>query len=113
MVHLSLLNLILAKNPTTMATTKNNWSTDRISNVIISNLITYNQEYPWHLLIIYSSLEQFEQVLPKLITSQNKVINIIIMQDDCSIEFNTDTIDQEPNLTFIADDITFKVYSKA
>lgn len=68
-----------------MATTKNNWSTDRISNVIISNLIT----------------------------SQNKVINIIIMQDDCSIEFNTDTIDQEPNLTFIADDITFKVYSKA
>lgn len=45
-----------------MATTKNNWSTDRISNVIISNLITY---------------------------------------------------DQEPNLTFIADDITFKVYSKA
>lgn len=53
-----------------MATTKNNWSTDRISNVII-------------------------------------------IQDDCSIEFNTDTIDQEPNLTFIADDITFKVYSKA
>lgn len=96
-----------------MATTKNNWSTDRISNVIISNLITYDQEYPWHLLIIYSSLEQFEQVLPKLITSQNKVINIIIMQDDCSIEFNTDIIDQEPNLTFIADDITFKVYSKA
>lgn len=47
-----------------MATTKNNWSTDRISNVIISNLITYDQEYPWH-------------------------------------------------LTFIADDITFKVYSKA
>lgn len=96
-----------------MATTKNNWSTDRISNVIISNLITYDQECPWHLLIIYSSLEQFEQVLPKLITSQNKVINIIILQDDCSIEFNTDTIDQEPNLTFIADDITFKVYSKA
>lgn len=96
-----------------MATTKNNWSTDRISNVIISNLITYDQECPWHLLIIYSSLEQFEQVLPKLITSQNKVINIIIIQDDCSIEFNTDTIDQEPNLTFIADDITFKVYSKA
>ena len=99
-----------------MATTKNNWSTDRISNVIISNLITYDQEYPWHLLIIYSSLEQFEQVLPKLITSQNKVINIIIMhimQDDYSIEFNTDTIDQEPNLTFVTDDITFKVYSKA
>lgn len=68
-----------------MATTKNNWSTDRISNVIISNLIT----------------------------SQNKVINIILIQDDCSIEFNTDNISQEPNLTFIADDITFKVYSKA
>lgn len=68
-----------------MATTKNNWSTDRISNVIISNLIT----------------------------SQNKVINIILIQDDCSIEFNTDTINLEPNLTFIADDITFKVYSKA
>lgn len=68
-----------------MATTKNNWSTDRISNVIISNLIT----------------------------SQNKVINIIIMQDDCLIKFNTDTINHEPNLTFIADDITFKVYSKA
>lgn len=96
-----------------MATTKNNWSTDRISNVIISNLITYDQEYPWHLFIIYSSLEQFEQVLPKLITSQNKVINIIIMQDDCSIEFNTDTINHEPNLTFVTDDITFKVYSKA
>ena len=96
-----------------MATTKNNWSTDRISNVIISNLITYDQEYPWHLLIIYSSLEQFKQILPKLITSQNKVINIIIMhimQDDCSIEFNTDTIDQEPNLTFVTDDITFRVY---
>ena len=68
-----------------MATTKNNWSTDRISNVIISNLIT----------------------------SQNKVINIILIQDDCSIEFNTDNISQEPNFTFIADDITFKVYSKA
>ena len=93
-----------------MATTKNNWSTDRISNVIISNLITYDQECPWHLLIIYSSLEQFEQVLPKLITSQNKVINIIIMQDDCSIKFNTDTINHEPNLTFVTDDITFKVY---
>lgn len=49
-----------------MATTKNNWSTDRISNVIISNLITYDQECPWHLLIIYSSLEQFEQVLPNI-----------------------------------------------
>lgn len=92
-----------------MATTKNNWSTDRISNLVISNLITYDQEYPWHLLIG----EQFEQVLPKLITSQNKVININIHQDDCLIEFNTDTISQEPNLTFIADDITFKVYSKA
>lgn len=96
-----------------MATTKNNWSTDRISNMVISNLINHDPEYPWHLLIIYSSEEPFEQVLPKLITSQNKVINIIIMHDDCSIEFNTDTIDQEPNLTFIADDITFKVYSKA
>ena len=96
-----------------MATTKNNWSTDRISNMVISNLINHDQEYPWHLAIQGSSEEQFEQVLPKLITSQNKVINIIIMQDDCSIEFNTDTIDQEPNLTFIADDITFKVYSKA
>lgn len=93
-----------------MATTKNNWSTDRISNVIISNLITYDQEYPWLLLIIYSSLEQFEQVLPKLITSQNKVINIIIEQDDCLIKFNTDTINLEPNLTFVTDDITFKVY---
>lgn len=51
-----------------MATTKNNQSTDRISNVIISNLITYDQEYPWHLLNL------------------------------------------EPNLTFVTDDITFKVY---
>lgn len=93
-----------------MATTKNNWSTDRISNMVISNLINHDPEYPWHLLITYSSLEQFEQVLPKLITSQNKVINIIIMHDDCSIEFNTDTIDQEPNLTFVTDDITFRVY---
>lgn len=46
-------------------------------------------------------------------TTKNKVINIILIQDDCSIEFNTDNISQEPNLTFIADDITFKVYSKA
>lgn len=46
-----------------MATTKNNWSTDRISNVIISNLITYDQEYPWHLLIIYSSEEQYDYFL--------------------------------------------------
>lgn len=45
--------------------------------------------------------------------THNKVINIILIQDDCSIEFNTDNISQEPNLTFIADDITFKVYSKA
>lgn len=93
-----------------MATTKNNWSTDRITNKVISNLINHDSEYPWHLLIIYSSLEQFEQVLPKLITSQNKVINIIIMQDDCLIKFNTDTINLEPKLTFITDDITFKVY---
>lgn len=93
-----------------MATTKNNWSTDHISNVIISNLITYDQEYPWHLAIQGSSEEQFEQVLPKLITSQNKVINIIIEQDDCLIKFNTDTINLEPNLTFVTDDITFKVY---
>lgn len=27
-----------------MATTKNNWSTDRISNMVISNLITYDPE---------------------------------------------------------------------
>ena len=81
--------------------------------MVISNLINPDSEYPWHLAIQGLSEEQFEQVLPKLITSQNKVINIIIVQDDCSIEFNTDTIDQEPNLTFIADDITFKVYSKA
>lgn len=96
-----------------MATTKNNWSTDRITNMVISNLINHDSEYPWHLAIQGSSLEQFEQVLPNLITSQNKVINIILLQDDCLIEFNTDTISQEPNLTFIADDITFKVYSKA
>lgn len=96
-----------------MATTKNNWSTDRITNMVISNLINHDSEYPWHLAIQGSSEEQFEQILPKLITSQNKVINIILIQDDCSIEFNTDNISQEPNLTFIADDITFKVYSKA
>lgn len=43
-------------------------------------------------------------------TTKNKVINIIIEQDDCLIKFNTDTINLEPNLTFVTDDITFKVY---
>lgn len=93
-----------------MATTKNNWSTDRITNTVIANLINHDPEYPWHLAIQGSSEDQFEQVLPKLITSQNKVINIIIEQDDCLISFNTDTINLEPNLTFVTDDITFKVY---
>ena len=34
-----------------MATTKNNWSTDRISNTVITNLIAYTPDYPWHLYI--------------------------------------------------------------
>ena len=89
-----------------MATTKNNWSTDRISNMVMLNLINFDPEYPWH----FCDPEQFEQILPKLILTQNKEINIIIHAYDCQIQFNTDAMDLKPNLTFITDDITFKVY---
>lgn len=47
-----------------MATTKNNWSTNRISNTVITNLIAYTPDYPWHL-YIWGSQKHFEQVLPK------------------------------------------------
>lgn len=99
-----------------MATTKNNWSTDRISNTVISKLIAYDPDYPWHLYIGDSSEKQFEQTLPRLITSQHKAINININNPDCPdcpIEFEIEkpgTDDQEPDITFNADDITFKVY---
>lgn len=96
-----------------MATTKNNWSTDRISNTVISKLIAYAPDYPWHLYIWGSFEKQFEQTLPRLITSQHKAINININNLDCLIEFEIEkpgTDDQEPDITFNADDITFKVY---
>lgn len=96
-----------------MATTKNNWSTDRISNTVISKLIAYDPDYPWHLYIWGSSEEQFEQILPRLITSQHKEITIYVNTDDCLIEFELeqpDPEDLEPDITFNADDITFKVY---
>lgn len=96
-----------------MATTKNNWSTDRISNTVITNLIAYTPDYPWHLYIWGSSEKQFEQVLPKLITSQHKVISIYLNTDDCLMEFSSEIPDPEelePDITFNADDITFKVY---
>ena len=96
-----------------MATTKNNWSTDRIANTVITNLITYDPDYPWHLYIWGSSEEQFEQILPRLITSQHKAINININNLDCRIEFEIEKLgidDQEPDIIFNADDITFKAY---
>lgn len=95
-----------------MATTKNNWSTDRISNTVITNLIAYTPDYPWHL-YIWGSQKHFEQVLPKLITSQHKEITIYINTDNCLIEFELeqpDPEDLEPDITFNADDITFKAY---
>lgn len=97
-----------------MATTKNNWSTDRISNMVILNLINHEPEYPWHLAIEWShSGRQFEWVLPKLITSQNKVIYIHIDTDDCIIEFSSEIPNlnkPDPKFIFTIDDIIFKAY---
>lgn len=75
-----------------MATTKNHWSTDRISNTVITNLIAYTPDYPWHL-SIWGSQKHFEQVLPKLITSQHKEITIYINTGDCLIEFELEQPD--------------------
>lgn len=104
-----------------MATTKNNRSTDRISNTVITNLIAYTPNY-----LIEFELKQPDPEDPELdITSQHKKITIYINANDtddtddtddindCLIEFEleqSDSEDLELEITFNADDITFKVY---
>lgn len=95
-----------------MATTKNNWSIDRISNTVITNLIAYTLDYPWASYIA-NSLSQFDLILPELMQSKAKEISIYLNTDDCLMEFSSEIPDPEeiePDITFNADDITFKAY---
>jgi len=79
-------------------------------NSLLINLIQSLSDYPWMEIIVNSNGENFDYELEQLLNAGHTEIDLFLQTDDMVLNAYPQEEIDEPNLSFILENITYNLY---